>query len=419
MNIRPTWGQAAPLAVAALLWACSCAVMGQSVSHEHAAPAATPLRAALEAAWERSVAQRDALARQSLARAEQARAERLWSSQPALEWSQREERTSGSPGARELGAAVAVPLWWPGQRSAAQQSAQSALNLAQASQQVMRLDLADALRSLAWDWAQAQAEAELARQQALSLQRLAEDVDRRVAAGDLARADALAARSEERAAQAEHREQLLRVQAVRSRWTLLTGLTDAPPRLPDPVVQLSTADAAAHPQLLQAESAAETARNRLELTKRSAREPAQLSLGMRRDTAAANGPTAQSLVLGLRVPLGSPVQQRWLEAASRSELDAAITEQERLRERLLREREDARVALETAELQYRLHRERAHLLLERSKLIDTSFSLGETSLPETLRARAAAAAAHAEAARQHAAWGRAQARLETLLGLLP
>jgi outer membrane protein TolC len=174
-----------------------------------------------------------------------------------------------------------------------------------------------------------------------------------------------------------------------------------------------------HPQFAEAEQAAQTARYRLDLTKRSAREPAQISLGVRRDTAALNGLQSQSLLVGLRVPLGAPARQRWLEAAVQSELDAALIEQERLRERLLREREDARAALESAALQYRLQHERARLLQDRAQLIEKAFRLGENSLPETLRARAAAAVAQAEAARQYAAWGRAQARLETLLGLLP
>lgn len=409
----------ARIVAAASIWACAGAALGQGPESERGGPAVSPLRAALDAAWTRSAVQRQALARQHLARAEKARAESPWSSQPALEWSQREEHSSNGPSPRELGASVAMPLWWPGQRSAAQQTAQSSLNLAQASERVLRLELADTLRLLVWDWAQAQAEAELAHEQAMGLQRLTEDVERRVAAGDLALTDALAARSEERAAQVEHRQRLTQVQALRSRWTNLTGLADAPPSLPEPTSRAGWLEREVHPQFAEAEQAAQTARYRLDLTKRSAREPAQISLGVRRDTAALNGLQSQSLLVGLRVPLGAPARQRWLEAAVQSELDAALIEQERLRERLLREREDARAALESAALQYRLQHERARLLQDRAQLIEKAFRLGENSLPETLRARAAAAVAQAETARQYAAWGRAQARLETLLGLLP
>jgi hypothetical protein len=69
-----------------------------------------------------------------------------------------------------------------------------------------------------------------------ALQQLQDDVERRVRTGDLSRADALAAQAERLAATAQQADAGQRLQAARSRWTLLTGLgaclTSGPARPP-------------------------------------------------------------------------------------------------------------------------------------------------------------------------------------------
>ena len=98
------------------------------------------------------------------------------------------------------------------------------MGLANALELVERLRLAGSLRELAWEWAQLRTEADLADGQVNSLAALAEDVERRVRAGDLARADGMAARAEWLAAQAARVEVLRRLQAAQARWALVTGL---------------------------------------------------------------------------------------------------------------------------------------------------------------------------------------------------
>jgi outer membrane protein TolC len=58
-------------------------------------------------------------------------------------------------------------------------------------------------------------------------------------------------------------------------------------------------------------------------------------------------------------------------------------------------------------------------LRERADLIGRSFDVGETPLPDLLRALAAAAEADAALAHHSAALGLARARLQQALGLLP
>lgn len=374
------------------------------------------LRAALDAAWQRAVAAREAEGQRRRAEADRAVASSLWAASPSLAMSHRDDRLQGNAGRRETEIGVAVPLWLPGQRAARAGTAEAAATQALAAEQVARLRLAGELREAAWQVAALQAELAQAEAQAQALKQLADDVDRRVRAGDLARADALAAQAEQLAASALKTDVQQRLQAARSRWTLLTGLTAAP----DLKTDLATdAPAAAHPELQFASQSTELARQRVELMRRSRRDAPELTVGVRQDTPGRAESSQGSLVVGLRLPFGTDDRNGPLEAAALTELDVAQTQEQRLRERVDSDIAAARDAQRSAQAQLGAETARARLLPERATLIDKSFRAGETPLPDLLRALAAASQADSAAARQTAALGLARARLQQALGLLP
>ena len=313
---------------------------------------------------------------------------------------------------------MAVPLWLPGQRVARAGTADAAAAQALAAEQVARLRLAGELREAAWQIAAAQAELAQANTQAQGLKQLADDVERRVRAGDLARADALAAQAEQLAAAALQAEVRLRHQAARARWTLLTGLTSAPD-LTATTNDVAPDSAASHPDLRLASQSTELARQRVELMHRSRRDAPELIVGVRQDVPGRAEASQGSLVVGLRLPFGTDDRNRPLEAAALSELDVAQTHEQRLRERVDSEIAAARDVLRSAQVQFDAETARGRLLRERAALIDKSFRAGETPLPDLLRALAAAAQADSAAAGQTAALGVARARLQQTLGLLP
>jgi cobalt-zinc-cadmium efflux system outer membrane protein len=277
---------------------------------------------------------------------------------------------------------------------------------------------AQALRTPPRPWPWRQAELVQADTQAQGLKQLADDVERRVRAGDLARADALAAQAEQLAAAALQSEVRQRLQAARARWTLLTGLTSAPD-LTAETNDLAPVSAAPHPELQLASQSTEVARQRVELMRRSRRDAPELTVGVRQDVPGRAEASQGSLVVGLRLPFGTDDRNRPLEAAALSELDVAQTHEQRLRERVDSEIAAARDALRSAQVQFDAETTRGRLLRERAALIDKSFRAGETPLPDLLRALAAAAQADSAAARQTAALGLARARLQQTLGLLP
>jgi outer membrane protein, heavy metal efflux system len=411
-----------------LLWLSACAIAGSliggPVEAQPAASAPAPatasitLRAALDAAWQRAVAARQSEGQRRRADADRAAAGSFWAAPPALALSHRNDRLQSNAGRRETEIGVAVPLWLPGQRAARAGTAHAAAAQALATEQVARLHLAAELREAAWQLAAVQAEAAQADAQTQTLKQLADDVERRVRAGDLARADALAAQAEQLAAAALQSEARQRLQAARARWTLLTGLSGAPD-LTASANDVTPGSAPLHPEVQLASQSTELARQRVELMRRSRRDAPELTVGLRQDVPGRAEASQSSLAVGLRLPLDTDDRNHPLEAAALSELDVAQTHEQRLRERVDSDIAATRDALQSAQAQLDAQTARAGLLRERAALIDKSFRAGQTPLPDLLRALAAAAQADSAAARQTAARGLARARLQQSLGLLP
>lgn len=405
---------------AAFAW--STKIPGEKLSTPETAPLAdVDLGKALDAAWLRSVAARETAGQRERAVADRAITAAPWSAPPALEVGRREDRTSAT-GARETDLGLVVPIWWPGQRATLAQRTETAVGLANALELVERLRLAGSLRELAWEWAQLRTEADLADGQVNSLAALAEDVERRVRAGDLARADGMAARAEWLAAQAARVEVLRRLQAAQARWALVTGLPKLSISVPPSETLKRPPDVSTghvHPEATLAQLNRELAERSLEVVRAGNADAPELSLSLRQDSTARQTALPHSLAIGVRVPFGPQSRNLPRLATAHAALDVAHVQQERLKERLASEALTALEAWRAAQTQFESLNEGAVLLRERARLIDRAFRAGQVALPELLRTLAAAHAAEAAAARQRAAWGLARARLEQTLGILP
>lgn len=380
-----------------------------------APPGAPALAGAVESAWQRAVQATEAEGRLSRARADRVVAESLWAAPPALELSHRDERVIDRSRGRETEVGVAWPMWLPGQRAARGRTADAELSTAQAARRAAKLRLAGEVRKTAWDVTSLRADLRLAELQAQTLDALARDVDRRIAAGDLARSDGLAARSELLAATSSATEARQRLQAAEARWRVLTGVDP----LADPIEAPRELQGAEHPELALAALNVDRARSRLELLRVSRRDPPELMLRLREDTGGSGAGSQHSIGVAVRVPFGTDDRNVPLQAAAMSELDVARAEELRLRERLTAEAATARSAVVSSEQQVASAQSRTALLRERAQLINKSFRAGESGLPELLRALDAAAQAAGANARAHVLLGVARAQLHQILGLLP
>lgn len=393
--------------------------LAQPAAVQPSAP--TALADAVESAWQRAQAAADARGQQQRAQAEQAVAASLWAAPPAIELSHRDDRWQTNAGSRETEVGLAWPLWLPGQRAAARHTADAAVAQAAAAAQAARLRIAGEVRAAGWNVLALDADAALAEAHAQALQRLADDTERRVRAGDLARTDLLAARAEQLAAQAQLADARQRLEAARLQWTALTG-RPAPldaAALAEAAVAADGAALAAHPELQLALQTVEHARRRIDQLTAARSDPPELAVGVRQDVSGRAEPTANSVLLRIRVPLGTADRNQPLRAAAQAELDSALAAEQRLRARLQAELAVARGAYAATDAQLALENERAALLRDRAALVDRSFRAGETALPDQLRTVAAAAQAERALARAKAALGADRARLNQALGRTP
>lgn len=379
----------------------------------------TTLATAVEAAWSRAVASAEAAGISRQAAAEKQASSALWAAPPSVELSHRNDRLQSNNGARETEVALAVPLWLPGQKSAKQQAADSLSSLSQLSEAEGKLRVAEVVRELHWQIAELQASQSLSKQQTSTFAAIASDVDKRVKAGDLARADALAAKGELLSAQATQSQAETQLEAAKRQWTALTGLAQTPDATFASAESPSPRQLAEHPELLRAEQQVDLARKRLDLVAKSNRSAPELITKFRQDIPGHGQGSAYSLGLAVRIPFGTDDRNAPLQAAALTELDIAQRKEQVLRAQLSARMESAKAAAAASQLQLQTEREKAALLNERAKLIRAAFNAGETSLPELLRAASAAAQADYSAARQEAAFGLARARLQQAYGQLP
>jgi outer membrane protein TolC len=397
------------------------AAWAQAPAPDTPAPFSVPstaarLRDAVEAAWQRALS--GAEAQGQLLRAEAARgaAQALLPTAPALELSHRGARP-GSSGTRETDVGLALPLWLPGQRSARLALADTDVALAQAHQRWARWQIAAQVREAGWAVAAAQSDARQAHLLHDAARQLADDVARRVHSGDLARSDALAADAEVMAAQAALTEARLKLAEAQRRWTALTGL--APPARESLAEALPAALDEPHPEVRLAEAAVEQARRLGEHTRATRREPPELMLSLRREQDPGSAQRQDTVGVGVRIPLGSAARNLPLEAQAASAQLVAERAVEIARVRTETERSLAQEGLQAARQQLQAHETREALTRERALLFRRAFDAGEMSLPEMLRATAAAGTATTELERARVALDAARARLAQAQGITP
>jgi outer membrane protein TolC len=371
----------------------------------------------LDAAWQRSLEASASRGRQGRAVADQAVSQSWLAGAPALSLGQREDRSGVTAGGRVTDLGLALPLWRPGQRAASGQAAEAQASWAAAFEQAERLRLAGRVREAIAALELAEAELRQAQRQTETLRQLSEDVQRRVRAGDLAPADALAARSEWLSARAQSSAATQALGIAQAQWRLLTGL--APLQFRASVAPKLTQLADTHPELLLANALVDLGQRRAELARVQRPDSPELALGMRQERPGQAAGTQSSVVVAIRLPFAGQVHQQPRLAAALGELEMAQTQAQRTRQRLETDLALAQSQLSQSLGQLDAERERSSLLAERARLIDKSFRAGETALPEMLRALASAASAESAYARQQVNHQLAIGRLEQALGLLP
>jgi cobalt-zinc-cadmium efflux system outer membrane protein len=394
-----------------LLFGLVAAVLASAPAHSQS------LRDALEGAWRRQPAAQAIGAREDELAARREAAAALLPEPPSINVGYRTDRLNQNAGDRELEGALSLPLWIPGTRDAAQALARAESEQFDSGLRAQRWRLAGEVRDVYWQARLAAIELELAQRKVEETVALAADVERRVKAGELARADLNQARGAEQLARVVMAEARVRNFRAVQAFTVLTGMKT----IPEVAEAIATApsDPESHPQLTAAERVVSATRARLGQATVATRDVPEIEIGMRRERSAFGEAYANSVIIGVKVPFATDARNRPRITAANADLIEATAALVLERRKLVADIDGAVVELEQVREAENLAAERFRLAADTQALLAKAFALGELDLPARLRAENERFDAERALTRARIEVGRAISRLNQARGVLP
>ncbi|MCU7918772.1 MAG: TolC family protein [Candidatus Thiodiazotropha sp. (ex Epidulcina cf. delphinae)] len=321
-------------------------------------------------------------------------------------------------GFREWEGGAELPLWWPGQPDTYRREADRTQDAADAMTRARRLDIAGEVRERLWRLELARNEHGLA-ESALSVARqLADDVTRRVNAGELPRSDSVLIQRDLLARVDALEQASSRLSEARSLFIRYTGTEANEPgrtETESPARELP----ADHPALLKAEATVSRARAHRDRVKADRRAGPNLWLGARSEKPAAGVDYDSFVAAQISLPFGSEAHAGPDMAQAEAELIAAMAARERVRVGLEEALTSAVLALDRTRGARQRSQRRQVLAEESLKLSRRAFELGETDLVRLLQAQDAAISGRYDTEIRAIEHARAVARLNQALGVVP
>lgn len=345
--------------------------------------------ALLEAAWQRTPDMQALQAQQTVLAIDQEEAQRWWPQAPVLSVSHRSDQWLSDEGS-EWELELEAPLWRNGQRRAQQQVVAASEEERLAQQTLLRLILAGALRKAVWTLAEREAQLRVDDSRVQTAAALERDVIRRVAAGELAQADALLAQSEALAARNDKEASALDTLQAQQALELLTGQRQLPTPLseslfsvtPDNSVSASALER--HPQVLAALQTLSVARAEAGLV-RNSQTPVSAALSWAQSHESLDNAHKNLLGLKVTVPLGAESRQRSAIASAQRAVIVANAQAEKVRRAVKLQVELAHATLINAQRQHD-QAEKQYQTAEHSlRLSRRAFDAGELDLLSLLR----------------------------------
>ncbi|HEX4918107.1 MAG TPA: TolC family protein [Limnobacter sp.] len=310
----------------------------------------------------------------------------------SLEGSYRSDRNFDNQGLREVELGVVAPVWLWGERKGSQNLANAELEMASLTTTLQKLELAQQVRQAYWNTMAAHLDVEIAQARLVGTQRLLSDVEKRVAAGDLATVDQLQAQALHAQAKADFGNAVSNVSLLAAEFTALTGLPasaigdqKSDPTIEGMLVFRSALSLSEHPALLHAKQRVSLAQARRELAGVQSRPNPEISLGLVSDKGGFAAPEEKSLMIGTRIPLGSSAKHQIRILTTQADELAAQASLRKLESSLKARAQATASSVSLFEELKKTAEERAKANQEAFALIQKSFELGETDLPTLLR----------------------------------
>lgn len=352
------------------------------------------------------------------AQALQQRADSLFSGAPAIALHHQTDQWNNDRGMREWEAALEIPLWRWGERSASDQLALQARTQAESTKDALRLRMAGVVRDTLWELVIAEeraARAEYAWQTALTLET---EVSRRVSAGDLAKTDLLLAQDETLSRQDEYLLASTEHQHALKRYLTQTGLEQRPAQLAERQSDKNVIDDS-HPLLREALLRVERAQAIVHQLQQSGSGSPHLTVGTKRERAADTGIEQDSVGIGIRIPFGGGSHSAPGLAAASTVMAEHTSQYGQLRRELELALHEAHHATETLRKEQELAAAQNRIASENLRMARIAFNLGETELSALLRIQNRAFAAARNLSLRQLQLQHAIARYNQAVGELP
>jgi outer membrane protein TolC len=340
---------------------------------------------------------------------------------PALRAKTLSDALTGDDGAYELEAMVDLPLWMPGQRGARRSVADALGAQAGALSRYLRWEAAGRVREAAWDAALAQGRLLQTGAALESARDLERDIAKRSGAGELARVDLLVAQQDTLAREVELQAAQIEYDRAIHTYIHLTGL----PTLPDPLVE--TAAPAEdeqevppdHPLLANSAGTVAQARAERDRVQSQRRGNPTLSLGAKQARGARGAESDTALQLEVSIPFGLANQAAPALAGAERVYTERVAEQNLTRLEVGHTLHEARLGLLGAADALGVAQRRQALTQDALKLVRRAFDLGESDLTALLLAQERARQANLDLELRRLEQGRAAARLNQAMGVVP
>jgi outer membrane protein TolC len=356
--------------------------------------------------------------RRALAAALQRKADQPFADAPSANLKYQTDRIGSDIGYREWEGGVELPLWLPGQADSYAREAGGQRGVADAMSEARLLQITGEVRERLWTAMLARSDAEQARDAEKTARALFDNVTRRVDAGELPNSDRLLAEKELVLREGERSAADNRALAAARLFTRYTGLgLPAQPSVEVPVGTREIDLQHARLQLLQRD--VDRARQHRDRVSAGRSSGPSVWLGAK----SARDLTGEDYDSAVGVELSMPFGTKGHSAPALAEAELALTQAQVDLSR-------TRLQLEDALTQAQLDLDRASAALAQTerrrdlseaslRLSQRAFELGETDLVRLLQAQADALSARHEFHNRELEHGRAIARLNQALGVIP
>jgi len=347
----------------------------------------------------------------------------LTAEDPAVRFKGLSDRPIDDTGAYELEAMLDMPLWLPGQRGARQALADAVAGQADGLARLLRWRMAGRVREAVWEAALAHGRLRQAAAALTAARSLEASVSKRAAAGELARMELVTAQQETSAREVDLAAAQVDYDQAIAAYVQLTGQ----PRLPEPLNEPATAPDLPepvtlppdHPLLAGADGAVARARAERDRVAADRRGHPLLSLGAKRARGDRTQDAIDALQLEVSIPFGLKRQNAPALAGAERELTDQLAELQQMRLQAEQDLNGAVLARRGAEQALAVAERRAELAQQALTITRRAFDLGEADLSTLLRAEERAREASLGLALRRLDKGRALARLNQALGIVP